>query len=255
MNRLILLFTVVLFMIISTSVLPNIDAYSQKNPTEKNTLNVKLDTDPTAPMPEEITKLKIEFINPQTDQIQQHIDYTISVENNGNTIFGPIPLTHTSQGSVTIPVTLENGKNTIQINVEGILFQPISPEIVTFDVLIGDSVAQSDVSNDSKTNENSATDNSSNTSTGQKIPDWIKNNAGWWAKNQIDDATFISGIQFLIKQGIISVSSSSVNSNDAVQGIPPWIKNNADWWSQGLISNDDFLKGIEFLVSNGIIVV
>jgi len=255
MNRLIPIFTIVLFMIISASVLPNINAYSQKNPTEKNTLNVKLDTDPTDPLPGETTKLKIEFINPQTDQTQQHIDYTISVENNGNAIFGPIPLTHTSQGSVTIPVTLENGKNTVQINIEGILFQPISPEMVTFDILIGESVTQSDVSNDNKINENSVTDNSKNTSMGQKIPDWIKSNAGWWAKDQIDDTTFISGIQFLIKQGIISVSSSSVNSNDAVQGIPPWIKNNADWWSQGLISNDDFLKGIEFLVSNGIIVV
>ena len=66
---------------------------------------------------------------------------------------------------------------------------------------------------------------------------------------------FISGIQFLIKQGIITVSSSSTNSNNAAQDIPKWIKNNADWWSQGLISNSDFLKGIEFLVSNGIIVV
>jgi len=254
MNRLIPIITVVLFMMVSVSVLPNINAYSQTNPTEKNTLNVKLDTDPTTPLPKEITKLKIEFINPQTDQIQQHIDYTISVENNGNVIFGPIPLTHTSQGSVTIPVTLENGKNTVKINVEGILFQPVSPETATFDVLIGDSVAQPDVANNSQTNENTVTDNSKNTSTRQ-IPDWIKSNAGWWAKNQIDDGTFISGIQFLIKQGIISVSASSVNSNESVQGIPSWIKNNADWWSQGLISNDDFLKGIEFLVSNGIIVV
>lgn len=241
-------------MIASVSVLPNISAFSEKNPTEKNTLNVKLDTDPADPTHGEITKLKIEFINPQTDQIQQHVDYTISVENNGNAIFGPIPLTHTSQGSVTIPVTLENGKNTIQINIEGILFQPISPEKVTFDVMIGD-FTQSDVGNDNKINQNSTTDNSQNASMNQQIPEWIKSNAGWWAKDQIDDATFISGIQFLIKQGIISVSSQSANSNESAHGIPQWIKNNADWWSQGLISNDDFLKGIEYLVSNGIIVV
>jgi len=241
-------------MMVSITVLPNISAFSEKNHTDKNTLNVKLDTDPVDPKPGEITKLKIEFINPQTDQIQQHVDYTISVENNGNMIFGPIPLTHTSQGSVTIPVTLENGKNTVQINIEGILFQPISPEKVTFDVMIGNS-APSDVSNDNKINQNSTTTDSQNTSTGQKIPEWIKSNAGWWAKDQIDDTTFISGIQFLIKQGIISVSSQSANSDDSAHGIPQWIKNNADWWSQGLISNDDFLKGIEYLVSNGIIVV
>lgn len=37
------------------------------------------------------------------------------------------------------------------------------------------------------------------------IPDWIRNNAAWWADGQIDDSTFVSGIQFLIKQGIIRV--------------------------------------------------
>jgi len=37
------------------------------------------------------------------------------------------------------------------------------------------------------------------------IPNWVKNNAGWWADGQIDDRTFANGIQFLIKVGIISV--------------------------------------------------
>ena len=32
------------------------------------------------------------------------------------------------------------------------------------------------------------------------VPDWIKNNAGWWAEGQIDDQTFVNGIQFLIKE-------------------------------------------------------
>ena len=37
------------------------------------------------------------------------------------------------------------------------------------------------------------------------IPDWIKNNAGWWADGSIDDASFIQGIQFLIKEGILKI--------------------------------------------------
>ena len=204
MNKLIPFFAIALFMIMSVSVLPNISAYSQKNPTEKNTLNVKLETDPADPQPGEVTKLKIEFINPQTDQIQQHIDYTVSVENNGNAVFGPIQLTHTSIGSVTIPVTLENGKNTVQINIEGILFQPITPEKVIFDVIIGESTS-SDASNDNNINQNSATDDSQNASMGQKIPAWIKNNAGWWKDGSIDDGTFVQGIQYLIKEGIMKI--------------------------------------------------
>jgi hypothetical protein len=37
------------------------------------------------------------------------------------------------------------------------------------------------------------------------IPGWIKNSAGWWAEGAIDDDTFVQGIQFLIKEGIMSV--------------------------------------------------
>ena len=37
------------------------------------------------------------------------------------------------------------------------------------------------------------------------IPSWIKNNAGWWADGQIDDNSFVSGIQYLVKAGIIQV--------------------------------------------------
>jgi hypothetical protein len=40
-----------------------------------------------------------------------------------------------------------------------------------------------------------------------KIPDWIKNNAGWWADGQIDDNSFVEGIQFLIKEGFMKLSN------------------------------------------------
>ena len=39
----------------------------------------------------------------------------------------------------------------------------------------------------------------------QEIPSWIKNNAGWWADGSIDDNSFVQGIQFLIKEGIMRV--------------------------------------------------
>ena len=38
------------------------------------------------------------------------------------------------------------------------------------------------------------------------IPKWIKNNAGWWAEGSIDDGSFVQGIQFMIKEGLMSVS-------------------------------------------------
>jgi hypothetical protein len=42
---------------------------------------------------------------------------------------------------------------------------------------------------------------------GAEIPAWIKNNAGWWADGQIDDGSFVEGIQFLIKEGFMKISN------------------------------------------------
>jgi len=42
-------------------------------------------------------------------------------------------------------------------------------------------------------------------SSGNKIPSWIKNNAGWWADGIISQDDFVNGIKFLIEKGIIHV--------------------------------------------------
>jgi len=86
------------------------------------------------------------------------------------------------------------------------------------------------------------------------IPDWIKNNAGWWAEGKIDDNSFVQGIQYMIKEGIIKVPITD-QQEDVDSEIPEWIKNNAEWWSQGLISNEEFAGGLQYLLATGIIVV
>lgn len=114
---------------------------SQTLPTEKRTLDVKLSYDKI--IPGQQTKLNIDFINPQTKKIQEHIDYKITVSKDSETIFGPIPLTHTSVGSVKIPVEfVDEGIYFVELEIEGILFQPIPLEKVSFDVTVGESVAQ-----------------------------------------------------------------------------------------------------------------
>jgi len=86
------------------------------------------------------------------------------------------------------------------------------------------------------------------------IPYWIKNNAGWWSAGSISDNDFLSGIEYLIKNKIISIGSQNINVNSS-EVIPYWIKNNAGWWSAGNISDNDFLSGIEYLIENSIIKV
>ncbi len=86
------------------------------------------------------------------------------------------------------------------------------------------------------------------------IPYWVKNNAGWWSEDKISDADFITGIEYLIKNKIISISSQN-NKENSLDVIPAWIKNNAGWWSTGKISDEDFLSGIKYLIEISIIKV
>jgi hypothetical protein len=120
------------------------NVFAERLPTDKGTLLVDISTEPATPKLNELTKLKINFINPNTGMVQEHIDYKVMVTKDGSAVFGPIPLTHTTLGSVTIPVEFkEAGEHKITVDVEGILFQPIPPESVTFTTLI-EAVAQTD---------------------------------------------------------------------------------------------------------------
>ena len=88
----------------------------------------------------------------------------------------------------------------------------------------------------------------------EEIPTWVKNNAGWWANGQINDDSFISGIQFLIKNGIIKLDTIEVQNNKSDE-IPTWVKNNAGWWANGQINDAEFLTSMYFLIKNGIVVI
>jgi hypothetical protein len=102
-------------------------------PTDHGTLNVGFTTIPMELFAGDTAKLQIDFLNTKTNEIQQHIDYRVTVTSKGQTVFGPIPLTHTGEGSVKIPVTVnEAGDYFALIEIEGILFQPIPLETVSF---------------------------------------------------------------------------------------------------------------------------
>jgi hypothetical protein len=88
----------------------------------------------------------------------------------------------------------------------------------------------------------------------QGVPNWVKNNAKWWGEDSIDDGAFVQGIQYLIKEKIMNVESTSQSSAEAKE-IPSWVKNNAKWWADGSIDEGSFVAGIEYLVKEGIISV
>lgn len=224
--RQILLMTVGLLLIIPTMAF----AESQTLSTDKGTLDVKLSYDDINPGDQQ--KLNIDFINPESKKIQQHIDYIITVFKDDKPIFGPINLTHTSIGSVKIPVEFaEEGMYTAKLEIEGILFQPIPTEAVSFEIPVGEVMTQS------------------------KIPDWIKNNAKWWSEDQIDDSSFVQGIQYLIKEDILKIPPTTQGTSSGSNEIPVWIKNNAGWWADGSIDDDSFVQGIQYLIKEGIMTI
>ena len=86
------------------------------------------------------------------------------------------------------------------------------------------------------------------------VPDWIKNNAGWWADGIIDDSSFVSGIEWLVSNDIIEVPATAV-SGTAESAMPGWVKNTASWWAGNQISDDDFVNAIQHLIKVGIMTV
>ena len=110
--------------------------YEQILPSEQGTLKIGLSV---VEQSDNISKLYIGWMNPMTNKIQEHIDYTVKVVKDGENIFGPIPLTHTSLGEVKIPIQFTStGEHEVIIEMEGILFQPIPLETTIFTINVGD---------------------------------------------------------------------------------------------------------------------
>ena len=112
-----------------------------KNKTSGNSLDilVKL-TD--IPSTNKETKFKIFFYQPDTEQIQVHIDYDLLIFKDGSQIFSAAqqtgqPLLHTAEGMVTIPFSFPSvGEYNVKVNLYGINFIPLNPEEITFNISV-----------------------------------------------------------------------------------------------------------------------
>ena len=113
-------------------------AESQTLSTDKGAIDVNVSYDNIEPNIQ--TKINIDFLNPVTQKTQEHIDYTVTVTKDGQQVFGPIPLTHTSIGTVKIPIEFNQGEGVYKMDfeIEGILFQPLPTETVSFDITVGE---------------------------------------------------------------------------------------------------------------------
>jgi plastocyanin len=107
---------------------------------------------------------------------------------------------------------------------------------------------------DSSGNSNSNSFNVIVEFSGILIPEWIKNVAGFWHAGDINDQSFLEGIQYLIQNDILIVPETEVDSESSGT-IPEWVKNTAGWWATGQIDDVTFVNGIQFLIQSGLIQV
>ncbi len=189
--------------------------------------------------------LKFTFFD-QNDKLLKNVRYGYEILTNDNSIF-----TNTGNNLNKIGILAVDGIDIQNINFQDnhnyqiklVLFEHTidSQDLPNYGgssgqgtIVIGDSVLNSQVSNE--------------------IPSWIKNNAGWWAEDAIDDETFVQAIQYLINEEIMSIPQTE-SGESAGNDIPSWIKNNAGWWAEDAIDDETFVQAIQYLITNGIMQV
>ena len=87
-----------------------------------------------------------------------------------------------------------------------------------------------------------------------EIPAWIKNTAGWWSEDKMNNSDFILGMRYLTDNQILIIpQTEKTKFHTTDEEIPGWIKNTAGWWSENLIQDEEFIEGIQFLVDSKII--
>lgn len=227
--------------------------YGSENHVAKDTFSFEQKNKHLAPgVSKKNVLLNFDFVNPNKKSIQEHVDYTITIYKNGDTIFGPA-FKHATSGSVSLPVMLaERQTHDILIEINGVMFQPIPVEFSNFNIMTGGQTILSEFTSENSLKINLALNK--NPSPDPKIvPEWVKNNAKWWSDGQIDDAAFTQAIQYLIAEDIVEIPDLPYPASWQDKDVPSWVKNNAKWWADNLIEEDDFIKAIKFLVEKGVI--
>ena len=89
---------------------------------------------------------------------------------------------------------------------------------------------------------------------GVLIPDWIKSVAGFWNAGDINDASFLEAISYLIENNILVVPPTEAGT-DTGATVPEWVKNTAGWWAEGQIDDEAFVNALQYLIQEGLIQV
>jgi hypothetical protein len=217
---------------------------------------IKLGWNPTQIAPNSQNSLQLAFFDAFTEQpINGDVNYDLKIlDSDGNTILSKTDLTAKSATDTQTLNLPGNGIYSIQINIKSIVGPTGLPDASRIGLARGNLVIPSTVSaEEGLVTTPPGTTGQTGSTTQIVIPPWIKNNAKWWSQNSIDDPTFASGIQYLIKQKIIQIPATTQGQATPGVQIPQWVKTNAGWWADGQIDDKTFVAGIQYLIKIGII--
>jgi len=223
---------------------------TSKIPTDKGTLDVALTIKPFPPELMKPVMISFEFVEPNTDNPKNHIDYRVTIVQGGQAIHTTYKQhAHSGADSFSYAFMVE-GQYDITVSLEGIDFNPIPKEVAIFPIMIGEEeqiTKEEPIPTEKEPTQIPTKEKPS------QIPDWIKTTTGYWVDGFTSDVDLVNGFQWLIQNDIIHVPYAESSEDESAIIIPGWIKTSSGFWVDNKISDDEFLLGIEWLINNGII--
>lgn len=228
---------------------------------------VKLGWNPTQITANSQNQLKLSFFDAFTEKpVNGDVNYDLKIlDSSGNTLVSKKNLTAKNSVDTQTLNLPGNGIYSLEMNITSVVGPTGLADTSRIGMARANLVIPSTVTSDTgvvalqgnQTGGQGSTLPTNPPPTGSQIsiPAWVKNNAKWWSQNTIDDATFVSGIQYMIKQGIIQIPPTQQGQSSPGVHIPQWVKSNAGWWSSGTIDDKTFVAGIQYLIKVGIITV
>jgi len=118
--------------------LMTLPAFAETASTSEGALDVDFTTTPENFASGEEIRMNVDCRNPVTQKTQMHIDYFVTVLEDGAEVFGPTNRLHTTEGTISIPIQFQrDGEYEVKIDVDGILWIPIPLETVSFSLAVG----------------------------------------------------------------------------------------------------------------------
>src|SRR5574337_499263 len=206
--------------------------------------HVKLGWNPTDLTANSQNNLNISFYDSFTEQqVSGDVNYDVQILDKDQSVLWSKSDAVAKNGADTQAVSLPgNGIYSITVKVKSIVSNGFTDNS-RVGMARGNIVIPSTVSEEQDSLTQSSGQLTNETTNTIQIPNWVKNNAKYWNENSIDDATFAQGIQYMIKQGIITIPPTQSGKASPGVTIPTWVKNNAGYWATGDIDDNTFEIG------------